>query len=149
MKLGPNDLHLLYYGDHTPAKLFDHSGQLLQALEMRNRTVRNGTLFHWGRCPPGTFKLAAPVKTHAPAFGFWFVPVVDTGPLGPMRQFKRRGIGIHGGGSGLADPYANEQGWVVTHGCLRSQNRALAVLVHHIQVCQSDGGTCWLTVFQP
>ena len=29
---------------------------------------------------------------------------------------------IHGGGSGLADPFAPYQGWVPTYGCLRMQN---------------------------
>nr|DAE03276.1 MAG TPA: putative carnitine operon oxidoreductase caia, putative carnitine operon oxidoreductase [Siphoviridae sp. ctwzt2]DAP75847.1 MAG TPA: putative carnitine operon oxidoreductase [Caudoviricetes sp.] len=29
---------------------------------------------------------------------------------------------IHGGGSGLPDPYAPHQGWVPTLGCLRMQN---------------------------
>lgn len=29
---------------------------------------------------------------------------------------------IHGGGSGLSDPFAPYQGWVPTYGCLRMQN---------------------------
>ena len=33
-----------------------------------------------------------------------------------------RGRDIHGGGSGLDDPYAPRQGWVPTYGCLRMQN---------------------------
>lgn len=33
-----------------------------------------------------------------------------------------RGRDIHGGGSGLPDPYAPYQGWVPTWGCLRMQN---------------------------
>ena len=32
------------------------------------------------------------------------------------------GRDIHGGGSGLPDPYADYQGWVPTYGCLRMQN---------------------------
>lgn len=30
---------------------------------------------------------------------------------------------VHGGGAGLADPYADYQGWVPTYGCLRMQNK--------------------------
>ncbi len=33
-----------------------------------------------------------------------------------------RGRDIHGGGSGLSEPYAPYQGWVPTLGCLRMQN---------------------------
>ena len=29
---------------------------------------------------------------------------------------------IHGGGSGLPNPFAGRQGWVPTYGCLRMQN---------------------------
>ncbi|EMI5621421.1 lytic transglycosylase, partial [Acinetobacter baumannii] len=29
---------------------------------------------------------------------------------------------VHGGGSGLSDPYAEKQGWRVTMGCTRAQN---------------------------
>ncbi|MGH3578857.1 MAG: L,D-transpeptidase family protein, partial [Mycobacterium sp.] len=43
-------------------------------------------------------------------------------------QEGRHGIGIHGGGTGLEDPYADEQGWVKTHGCFRVQNQDLRSL---------------------
>ena len=33
-----------------------------------------------------------------------------------------RGRDIHGGGSGLSDPFARRQGWIPTYGCLRMQN---------------------------
>lgn len=33
-----------------------------------------------------------------------------------------RGRDIHGGGTGLPDPYADYQGWIPTYGCLRMQN---------------------------
>jgi hypothetical protein len=40
---------------------------------------------------------------------------IDTGDL--------RGRDIHGGGSRLRDPFAPQQGWVPTKGCIRGQNK--------------------------
>ena len=46
--------------------------------------------------------------------------------FGPRGAFidtgDRRGRDIHGGGSGLPDPLAPEQGWKPTLGCTRGQN---------------------------
>jgi RHS repeat-associated protein len=47
-----------------------------------------------------------------------------------------RGRDIHGGGSGLADPYAPQQGWVATHGCTRGQNADVQELGRRIQEFQ-------------
>jgi RHS repeat-associated protein len=47
-------------------------------------------------------------------------------PYGPNGSYIEtndpRGRDIHGGGSGLKDPYANKQGWRKTYGCTRGQN---------------------------
>lgn len=48
---------------------------------------------------------------NGPAYGCFYIHTGDY-----------RGRDIHGGGSGLPDPYANRQGWVPTYGCLRMQN---------------------------
>lgn len=105
-------------------------GRTRFACEARNRTVRPGQFFHFGPCPRGTFRLGRPVKTRLPAFGRWFVPVLDLAPgRGPMARFRRAGIGIHGGGSGLLAPFAWLQGWRSTHGCIRLQNGDLERLI--------------------
>ena len=44
-----------------------------------------------------------------------------------------RGRDIHGGGSGLTDPYAPRQGWVPTPGCTRGQNEDVRRLGDAIQ----------------
>jgi RHS repeat-associated protein len=47
-------------------------------------------------------------------------------PYGPAGAFidtgDSRGRAIHGGGSGLPDPFADQQGWKPTEGCTRGQN---------------------------
>ena len=48
---------------------------------------------------------------NGPAYGTFYIKTGDP-----------RGRDIHGGGSGLTDPFAPRQGWVPTHGCLRMQN---------------------------
>jgi len=63
--------------------------------------------------PVGLYVLTAdePPAENNPAFGTFYI---DTGD-GRERD-------IHGGGSGLEDPFAPRQGWLGTYGCLRMQN---------------------------
>ena len=49
--------------------------------------------------------------SNGPAYGTFYIMTGDP-----------RGRDIHGGGSGLEDPFAPRQGWVPTYGCLRMQN---------------------------
>ena len=65
--------------------------------------------------PDGRYTLAAdePPAENSRAFGTFYISTND--PTG-------RGRDIHGGGSGLADPFASRQGWLGTYGCLRMQN---------------------------
>jgi len=46
------------------------------------------------------------------------------------------GRDIHGGGTGLTDPYAPRQGWVPTYGCTRGQNEDVQRLGNAIQEFQ-------------
>ena len=48
---------------------------------------------------------------YGPAYGSFYINTGDS-----------RERDIHGGGSGLEDPYDDFQGWVPTYGCLRMQN---------------------------
>lgn len=56
-----------------------------------------------------------------------------------------RGRDIHGGGSGLSNPYADYQGWVPTYGCLRMQN---ADGVELSQMIIDSGNNVVLTVVE-
>jgi len=50
-------------------------------------------------------------NANGPAYGTFYIKTGDP-----------RGRDIHGGGSGLTNPFAPRQGWVPTYGCLRMQN---------------------------
>lgn len=128
----------------------DAAGRPLLVCEARNSTVRPGTFFHFGACPRGTFRLGAPVKSGLPAFGRWFIPVLDEKQgAGPMARFRRSGIGIHGGGTGLPNPFALFQGWRNTHGCIRLQNRHMEQLVGLMKTAQAKHETVRLQVSGP
>ena len=114
------------------------------------------------KCPPGEYGLAAPmacatrnadgsVTKHNDddaAYGCWFIPLVDT--HGNEAEHGRAGIGIHGGGSDLPDPFALHQGWEYTFGCLRCQNADLEqIVVPFVNFIRSHGGILTLSVVWP
>jgi hypothetical protein len=145
MKLLPHDLHLCFSEAEERLLGWDASHAKVLDVPARNRTVNAGE-GHWGHCPPGEFLLGVPSPRHAPAFGEWFIPILDYKGHHAMRDFHREGIGLHGGGSGLPDPYAPEQGFVITEGCVRLQNRDLALLVERVLKAHEQGGLGYLTV---
>jgi hypothetical protein len=146
MDLKPFDLHIIFNDDSDLLKLFDATGRLVIQCECRNRTVGGDQFGHFGRCPRGEFVLGVPVKKKSVPFGFWFTPVLDYANNHAMRDFKREGIGIHGGGSGLPHPMDDFQGWVSTHGCLRVQNVDNQKIVEFVKAAQVKGGRAYLSV---
>ncbi len=145
MKLDQEDLHAVIDAKAERLKVYAPGGQEVCDCECRNRTVNPGES-HWGHCPPGDFKLGVPVKKSTVPFGPFFIPVLDYLGQDTMQDFGRAGIGIHGGGSGLAHPFAPRQGWQITEGCFRLQNEDLEHLVHLINAAQQAGGVVYLTV---
>ena len=69
------------------------------------------------------------------AFGTFYITTGDP-----------RGRDIHGGGSGLFDPYAPRQGWVPTWGCLRMQNEDGIELCEMINEAAEKGMSVRLVV---
>jgi hypothetical protein len=146
MQLKANDLHAVFNDDSDLFKVFNAKGELVFQCEMQNRAVGGEDFGHWGRCPRGEFVLGVPVRTKSAPFGYWFTRVLDYDDNHKMRDFKREGIGIHGGGSGLPDPFAPRQGWKKTHGCLRVANEDNARIVEFVKAAQAKGGRVYLTV---
>lgn len=148
MNLGLSDLHMLLDAGARKLKVFSARHELVFECEARNRTVANGQLGHNGNCPPGSYMLGNPSPRGTVPFGDWFVPILDYGANHAMREHRRSGIGIHGGGSGLAAPFAPQQSppWVPTHGCWRVLNQDLAKLAELLERCSEDGGVCYVTV---
>jgi hypothetical protein len=141
------DLHLVFDDSANRLKVWDKGaggGVLLFACPARNDTVRLG-FFRWGACPRGTYRLAEPVAMgFSVPFGPWFIRLLDTPGL--MAKFKRSGIGIHGGGSGLASPGSPRQGWAKTHGCVRLQNADLEEVAELVKSYQAEGRNAYVTV---
>ncbi len=152
MRLAKSDLHAVYSRSTNRLKLFESQGILLLSIECRNKTVRDdGNYGHWSPCPPGTFLLGQPALANTVPFGKWFVSMNDWSGCQAMKAYRRSGIGLHGGGSGLSQPFAPYQSppWVITHGCLRCRNRDLETVVREVKEAQAHGGKCYITVEAP
>lgn len=136
----PFDFHLVCNLSKRQAKLFNAEGKLLTKVACRGEGV-NGE-FKWtgtpywkaqgSDTPPGTWSwdLVERITTRNSAdvpYGRMFIYM--TPKSGEALRLSRPGIGSHGGGSGLSNPFGDYQGWVVTHGCIRFQNKDLENLV--------------------
>lgn len=145
--LRKGDLHLIFDDTANVCRVWEKGepSRLVMLCPMKNDAVRRW-FGRWGWCPRGEFICGAPSDLESAAFGFHFTPLFDVVAHGPMDQEKRRGIGIHGGGSGLANPFGDSQGWAPTHGCLRVQNRDNEVLVRLIRTAQARGCKVYVTV---
>lgn len=64
---------------------------------------------------------------YGPSYGTFYITTGDP-----------RGRDIHGGGAGLAKPFAAKQGWVPTYGCLRMQNEDGEDLCRLINTSNND-----------
>jgi hypothetical protein len=146
MQLEPNDLHGVFTNDQNNLVFTNAQGSRVLSCAARNRTTGGPGFGHNGRCPLGEFLLGSPVAMNKVPFGHWFTPILDYQNNHAMRNFGREGIGIHGGGSGLPNPFAPQQGWMVTHGCIRVQNADNATLVPFVQQAHQRGGRVYLTV---
>lgn len=143
-------MHLVFNGPSNYLKLFNGGGSILFSADAYNVTVgtveNNDSRFygHYGACPPGVYTLGTPMvlDPQEVPYGGFYIPLIDVNAL--WVRYGRDGIGIHGGGSGLGDPFAPRQGWVETEGCFRLQNVDLAILVGHLQGLSSVE----FTVFQ-
>ncbi len=146
MNLNPHDLHTVFNDDSNRLTVWDAKHKAVFVCEARNRAVGGDGFGRWGRCPRGVFQLGLPIALRHPAFGRWFVPVFDVGENDLMKRNRRRGIGLHGGGSGLKNPFAPRQGWNPTHGCIRLQNVDMSPVATLIMAARAPGGRCYLTV---
>lgn len=129
----------MFDSDAKLCKVYQGNGIEVLSCEMHDGAVNGPGFGFRGRCPRGTWKLGLPVDVDEPSLGLHFTPLLNIP--------GRHGIGIHGGGSGLYDPFAARQGWVVTFGCLRVQNDDNAKLVDLIRSAHHyASGDCWITV---
>jgi hypothetical protein len=139
-------LKFFVFGEGTPRHVFDcHDVGVNDA----NIGAGEDVYGHLCKCPPGIgYTLGPPDDEKSPPYGFHFTPINDD-PAGDMAAHGRAGIGIHGGGSDLADPFAPRQGFEATFGCLRLANEDNESFVQSVRYIQSHGGTCYLDVVWP
>ncbi len=155
--------HLVFNGPSRTLKFYvqdQGSVQLRHIVTCHDVGVLDGTLpdpyGHNCKCPPGMFFVGEPqpcairnpdgsiLKIHNDdaAYGCFFTPLVDNPVDNAFLMHGRAGVGIHGGGSDLPDPFALQQGWEYTFGCLRLQNadneRILVPFITYIRKYSSD-----------
>lgn len=123
-------------------------GQVFLVCEARNDVVRPGQFGRWGHCPPGWFRVGPPVNTgNSPKFGPHFLRLSDVPGGGPMARFRRDGIGIHGGGTGLPGAGTRDfQGWRPTLGCIRMSNYHVKALAYLVRWTREGDGRVWIRV---
>jgi hypothetical protein len=154
------DAHLVFNGASNKLKFFfvtEQGPELRHEWECHDVGVAdanppNGDEYgHLCKCPPGKgYAVGTPQRLDPPEppYGYFFIPIGDD-HTGDMSEHGRAGIGIHGGGSDLPNPFAPQQGWEWTYGCLRMQNCDVAMLADSTQFTQSQGGAVTLDVDWP
>lgn len=146
MNLQPADLHFIFDDSANRLRVWDAQHRMVFECEARNSTVNNGQYGHFGNCPRGEFVLGPSEPRSSVPLGFWFTPIMDYGDNHAMKEHGRAAIGIHGGGSGLAHPYAPEQGWMITEGCIRVFNSSNEMIARRVRAAAHAGGTVYFTV---
>jgi hypothetical protein len=141
----PQGLNLYTYGLNNPIKYVDPSGLQSVVTEITGRTTTFDPRPLEPTGQPVTIETRVNVtRDSLPGAGDPFttpnVIVRDNirdprfGPPGAyIDTGDPRGRDIHGGGTGLADPYEPRQGWVPTRGCGRGQNEDVQRLGDAIQ----------------
>ncbi len=124
----PQDVHVVVNAVDHVMTCFNHDGKKMWSIPAHCEGV-NGPGFEGNGAdtPPGLYEIGLMTKTQNDepqhiwnSYGRWFCDLVELENQEASRG--RAGCGIHGGGTGLADPLAPHQGWMFTHGCTRLQN---------------------------
>lgn len=142
-KMGPNDLHIVVNGETQKAVCYRKDGSIVFSCPARCFGQHADWTRPNGDTPPGIYRCGTIYDTRGEApYGRWCVDLEDL--EGQETGNGRAGISLHGGGSGLANPFAPYQGWQATHGCIRVQNADLERLVSLIRE-----HTTYLQVYYP
>ena len=149
-QINEGDVHFVVNAKSKRLKCFDSNGKMKWMVEAHCEGTNGHYSVFQGNTPPGLYKCGnpddvLPTDGDKNSFGPWFVPLIEQ--EGQMSRYGRDGIGVHGGGSGLTNPYyAPKQGWMVTHGCIRVQNDDLIRFVNTVQYLRRKNRTAWLSV---
>lgn len=147
-KMRTNDIHIVVNGESKNLTTYSFAGKQLFNCEARCYGQHNDWTAPNGDTPPGLYEVGIIYDTTGETpYGEWCVDLIDL--EGQETGNGRAGISLHGGGSGLADPFSPYQGWQSTHGCIRVQNAELEKIVGTINRTKKAGGRVFLTVVYP
>ncbi|MFI0609926.1 MAG: hypothetical protein ACH37Z_18780, partial [Anaerolineae bacterium] len=115
-RMGTHDLHAVI--DNGRMAAFNRDGKSIFSCEARTRGSNGGPEVQGGDTPPGLYKAGLITWTRRDeplhiqhSYGPVFIDLVEQESQEASRG--RAGVGHHGGGTGLANPLAARQGWMV------------------------------------
>jgi len=141
------DFHVVLNAASGTAKAYNSEGSLLWEVPCLLKGQDERFWVRGGNTPPGIYRLGQVWRDKengemTPAYGWLVFDLVDL--EGREDGNGRSGIAIHGGGTGLPDPYAPYQELLPTLGCSRWRNQDLLKLDELVKT----GGTVFVSVFQ-
>jgi hypothetical protein len=137
------DRHFVFNAAHHELKCFRTNGQLEWHIRAHGEGGGGDSSLPNGNTPPGLYLVNEVVPTVDKRFGFYKITL---SPIELDKGLGRSNIEIHGGGSGQPKPFASQQGWEKTHGCIRVQNHDLGLVVHKVRLVHGHRAQVWLTV---
>ena len=149
--LVPGTIHIVISHSKRTAKAFDSNGKMLWKTVALTDGVNDDVDLPGGDTPMGLWKCGQVMQTTSAepkhiwnSYGLWFIDLIDL--EGQETGRGRAGIGMHGGGTGLYNPLADEQPLIMTHGCVRWKNGDLKkLLVPLVRQTQQNGHTAYVT----
>jgi hypothetical protein len=146
------DFHLVVNAAAETIKAFTFEGKFLWERPCLAMGQNPNWRLRGGDTPPSVYKLGVLYDDRANgtmlrAYGWQFYDMIDCDNVrreDGENTNGRSGVGLHGGGSSLADPFAPYQKLVATLGCLRMFNADLEDYILPLY----KKGTVFLSVYQ-
>jgi len=146
--MNSGDVHIVVNGEAKTLEVYKRDGRKVFSCEARCFGQHPDWTTTNGDTPPGLYKAGKIFDTRGEAaYGNYCIDLIDL--EGQETGNGRGGISVHGGGSGLANPFELRQGWQATHGCIRLQNEDNEKVVEIIHNVQRLGFTAYLQVYYP
>ena len=146
------DYHVIVNAASQTAKIFSFEGKLLYTVPALAMGQDPNWRLTGGDTPPSVYKLGTFCNdkengTMERGYGWGFFDLIDCDDRGKEdgeNTNGRSGIGLHGGGSSLPDPFTPYQKLVPTLGCVRVTNWDL----FNTFLPLYKKGTVFLSIFQ-
>lgn len=152
-KMKPGDKHAIVSAIYNTMTCYDHTGKKLWSVPAFPVGQHRNWRETGGDTPPGSYKAGITYtqirgrdsRAVCDAYGRKCIDLIDL--EGQETGNNRGGISIHGGGTGLPDPWAPYQMLLPTLGCIRTHNHDLEVtIVPEVEATQKAGHTFFVSV---